>query len=115
MNRSSHLIAAPGVGIGLWVAGICAVAQAEIVYQGNDLSYTTDFNRRTVICDEESDSHGVHADYDTFLGARWRIDDQDGAGGYCWESERHSAGIQKHRTVEEIDNWPDHKSAWSTH
>jgi hypothetical protein len=98
-----------------WLMLLPVVANSAEVYQGEDVSYATDANRRVVVCDEESDSHGVHADYYTFTGANWRVDDLDGMGGYCWQGEFRSAGIGRHRTVEEVNNWPDYKSAWSYH
>ncbi|MBA2560125.1 MAG: hypothetical protein H0V07_09605 [Propionibacteriales bacterium] len=91
------------------------VAHAAEVYQGDDVSYGTDANRRVVVCDNESDGHGVHSDFYSFAGASWRVDDLDGMGGYCWESNQVSSGVAKHRTVEEVNNWPDYKSAWSYH
>lgn len=115
MTIRKSAIAILGFSVGLWALVMAGVARADYVYQGNDFSYSNDGNRRTVICDDESDGHGVHADYYSFAGNSYRVDDLDGAGGQCWESTAHQSGIQKHRTVEEINNWPDYKSAWSTH
>lgn len=91
-------------------------ANAKEVYQGNDVSYGSDANRRAVVCDEESDDAGVHTDFYSFAGQAWRIDDLDGFGGACWASDRMTSGLAKHRTVEEVGGWkPDYKSAWSYH
>src|SRR4051812_37742297 len=68
------------VGLSIWTVVIAGAAQASEVYQGNDVSYGKDANRKLVVCDHEADSRGG-----------------------------------RHRTVEEINNWPDAKSGWSYH
>jgi len=103
------------VPIALWVAALGGAAQAAQVYQGDDYSYGTDANRRLAVCDREADGRGVHADGYSFSGASLRVDDLDGMGGFCWESGQISSGLASHRTVEEINNWPDAKSGWSNH
>ena len=103
------------VGILLWAAAVTGVAQGAQVYQGNDVSYGTDANRRVVVCDNESDDHGVHADANSFAGNSYRVDDLDGFGGHCYESVSMSSGLARHRTVEELSWQPDAKSGWSYH
>ena len=103
------------IPVTLWLLALAGAAHAAEVYQGSDVSYSSDANRRMVVCDNEADGRGVHADYRTFLGQDWRVDDLDGFAGHCWESPQRAGGIARHRTVEEINNWPDAKSAWSYH
>lgn len=103
------------VAVGIWAFTLAGAAQASYVYQGNDFSYGTDLNRRAVICDQETDSHGTHADANSFAGNSYQVDDLDGAGGECFETGRMSSGLAKHRTVEELSWRPDAKSGWSYH
>jgi hypothetical protein len=103
------------VPVALWIAAFGGAAQAAQVYQGDDVSYGWDSNRRLVVCDREADGRGVHADGYSFAGGYIRVDDLDGYGGACYESNSMSSGLSSHRTVEEINNWPDAKSGWSYH
>jgi hypothetical protein len=103
------------VGIAVWAVAVTGAAEAAQVYQGNDFSYGTDANRRVVVCDQESDDHGVHADAYSFAGNAHRVDDLDGFGGHCYESVRMTSGLARHRTVEELSWQPDAKSGWSYH
>ena len=57
----------------------------------------------------------MHADGVSFAGNWVRVDDLDGAGGWCYQTNLIPSGLGRHRTVEEINNWPDAKSAWSYH
>jgi hypothetical protein len=102
--------------VAVWALMVGATAAfAGTAHQGDDISYGYDSNHRVAVCDQESDGRGVHADFETFAGTDGRVDDQDGSGGYCWGTERYGSGIYRHRTVEEIDTWPDAKSDWSYH
>lgn len=103
------------IGLSLWTVVVAGAAQAAEVYQGADYSYGKDANRKLVVCDKEADGRGVHADGVSFAGNWLRVDDLDGFGGYCYQSDDIPSGLGRHRTVEEIDNWPDAKSAWSYH
>lgn len=103
------------LGVTLWTVVIAGAAQAAEVYQGDDYSYGKDANKKLVVCDREADGRGVHADGNGFDGHSVRVDDLDGFGGYCWQSNDIASGLGRHRTVEEINNWPDAKSGWSYH
>lgn len=103
------------LGLAAWLVVVAGAAQAAEVYQGNDYSYGKDQNQRLVVCDMESDGRGVHADGVSFAGNSVRVDDLDGFGGACWQGNLIPSGLARHRTVEEINNWPDAKSAWSWH
>jgi hypothetical protein len=112
MTRS---IRRPAIVLSLWVVGVAGAAQAAEVYQGDDYSYGKDANLKLVVCDKEADGRGVHADGIAFDGHGVRVDDLDGAGGWCYQSNNIASGLGRHRTVEEISTWPDAKSAWSYH
>lgn len=110
-----------GVAITLlaWSAAFSGAAFAGNAYQGDDYSYTKDSNSRVVVCDRESDGHGVHADFQEYgeddLRSPYRVDDPDGAGGNCGVSGYHDPAIYSHRTVEEISFKPDYLGDWSRH
>ena len=93
-------------------------AFASNAYQGNDVSYTVNTNANLKVCDEETDSHGVHADgykyEDPDGNPAFRVDDPDGAGGSCGISVS-TSGVQRHRTVEELSWSPDVKGEWNYH
>lgn len=112
MSRSRHRSL---LALLFWGLGVAGAAQAAEVYQGNDVSYGKDANTKLVVCDREADDRGVHADGYSFAGNYVRVDDLDGAGGYCYQSNSLSSGLMQHRTVEELNNWPDSKSNWSYH
>ena len=103
------------IGVSIWVVAVAGAAQAAEVYQGDDYSYGKDANLKLVVCDREADGRGVHADGISFSGSSVRVDDLDGAGGFCYQTNNISSGLGQHRTVEEINNWPDAKSGWSYH
>ena len=108
------------------IAGLVAVAfltapvsaVAGNIYQGSDYSYTTDSNRKAVVCDQEADSNGVHVDYNsTFQMRAYRFDETGGAGSGCDTSDRvlDLAAIWRHRTVEEQSWEPDAMSDYHYH
>jgi hypothetical protein len=102
--------------VGFLLAPVSAMAGA--IYQGSDYSYTTDSNRKAVICDQESDGNGVHVDYNsTFQARAYRFDETGGAGSACDTSSQvlDLAAIWRHRTVEEQAWEPDAASDYHYH
>ncbi|PJI91025.1 hypothetical protein [Luteimicrobium subarcticum] len=95
------------------VAGIlvasCSGATASIglrSYTGDN--YSVDWkisgDYGVTACDEESDAHGVHADYlTTSSGSTQQVRDGNGANNACEASGDYSSHVYKHRAVEE---WP---------
>lgn len=107
-----------------WVAGaafavitaVSSSAFAGTVYQGSDRSYTTDVNRKAVVCDGEADARTAYVQYNAGSGASGRINDQDGSAGSCWlNSNQVPSAIQRHKTCEDINNRPDACSGWHNH
>jgi len=107
--------------VGLAAVGFLAApttAMAGNVFQGSDYSYTSDSNRRAVICDREADSNGVHVDYNsTFQMRAYRFDESGGADSACDTSGQvyDLAAIWRHRTVEEQAWEPDAASDYHYH
>jgi hypothetical protein len=71
------------------VAALPALAGAHMnyVYEGSDVAYTTSDHTRGLICDRESDDNPAYIRFTVTNGSNSiRVDDQDGSGGYCWQS-----------------------------
>jgi hypothetical protein len=91
-------------------------AYAGTAYQGADYSYSTDSNRRAVVCDKEADGRTAYVHYSTWESTSTirRVNDLDGSSGYCWQGPQYASGIYKHRTCEDINNAPDACSEYSS-
>ncbi|MGH3499641.1 MAG: hypothetical protein ACRDQA_01875 [Nocardioidaceae bacterium] len=113
MQVSKRVLAV--IPVALWGLALTGTAHASKVYQGNDVSGGTNANRQCYVCDREGDGHGVHADLYSFANNKYRVDDKNGHNSPCYKSARLGSGLMQHRTVEEINNWPDKKSRWSYH
>lgn len=102
----------------LLTIGVFAVsfgaASAATSYQGSD--YSQDYNTRRYLrnCDRESDSTSTKGIYDfnSTGGANGSISDQDGNNGVC-ASRNAGSTINRHRTCETPNWWPDTCGNWA--
>ncbi len=93
---------------------LTGTAYAGNAYQGDDISYGVESNHRVRVCDRETDDRGVHTDTNSWAGTYYRADDS-GNDSVCYDTLYMSSGVKRHRTVEEIDNWPDAEGPYSNH
>lgn len=92
----------------LWSFAAVGGAVAGTVYQGSDYSYTTSSNRKAVVCDREADARTAYVKGEYGSGTNYRINDQDGSSGSCWQNASDiPSGIEWHQTCEDINNAPD--------
>ena len=104
-----------GVALSLAVLAVGAsAAQGVTSYQGS--AYSQDYNSRRYIrnCDREADSISTKAIYDfNATGTSdGNISDQDGANNNC-ASKNTGATINRHRTCENENWWPDVCGNWA--
>jgi hypothetical protein len=80
---------------------------------GQDYSQDHNAIQQVRACDEESDSHGVHADYTTIGSSiNQQVRDGGGANNGCASTGVYSQKIYKHRIVEEVNASPDEFGVW---
>ena len=112
MTRRLALLAMPAV----FALLMSSAALATTISQGSDYSYSTTANRKTAICDEESDGRQAYVKYEAGNYDQGTVRDQDGSGGDCWQNASEVfTSIAYHRTCESINNWPDACSKWNNH
>jgi len=115
MSRSIQHFAVVSCSIAALTFG-GAVASAGVVYQGSDYSDSSDLDRKARICDGEDDGRNAYVNYvNGDSSTLWRLNDENGAISSCYSNtNRQPGGIQKHRTCEPINAWPDACSAYHT-
>lgn len=98
----------------LMLAGSYGAAGAAFSYQGDD--YSWDYNSSTSLrnCDMEADSTSTKGIYDfnSSGGSDGNVSDQDGANGVC-ASKNTGGTIDRHRTCENPNWWPDTCGNWA--
>lgn len=100
----------------MWATMMGSAAFAGTIYQGADYSYSTSSNRRAVICDKEADGRTAYVVYEWGNLKQHRINDMDGSSGSCWwNATEEKTSVMEHKTCEDINNWPDACSKWSSH
>lgn len=96
------------------LTGSYSAASAVYSYQGSDYSY--DYNSRTYLrnCDQESDSTATKGIYDfnSSGDSDGNVSDQDGNNGVC-ASKNTGGTINRHRTCEIPNWWPDECGNWA--
>lgn len=101
------------LSLGVLLVGVGA-AQGVTSYQGSD--YSQDYNSKRYIrnCDREADSistKGIY-DFNSTGDSNGNISDQDGANSNC-ASKNTGGTINRHRTCENENWWPDVCGNWA--
>lgn len=90
-----------------------SAATGLISYEGSDYSYDWNSITQVMVCDQESDSNGVHADYLVIgSGTNQQVRDGDGGRNACASTGVYSQKIYRHRAVEEVPLAPDQFGSW---
>jgi hypothetical protein len=80
---------------------------------GYDYSQDLDNIQTVMACDQESDSHAVHADFHIVgSGSNHQIRDGNGANNNCAYTGLYPAHIYNHRIVEEAPLMSDQFGPW---
>lgn len=107
-------LAAAGAFSAVVLAGSYGAAGAVTSYQGSD--YSQDYNSKKYLrnCDQEADSTSTKGIYDfnSSGDSNGNVSDQDGANGVC-ASKNTGSTINRHRTCENPNWWPDTCGNWA--
>jgi hypothetical protein len=94
-------------------AGSADAVQGLYSWDGNDYSHDINYVKAVEVCDQESDNHGVHADF-RLVGSSENLQVRDGNGSAspCGVTPNQNQKIYRHRVVEEINFQPDQFGSW---
>lgn len=106
VNTRKRVVALLSVLV-LALALLPGTAFATRVWQGDDYSQTVNSNKQVQVCDYERDGNQTYSKFFDYKSRAGRVQDSDGAGGYCYNSDYRPDGIEYHNTCEDRKFRPD--------